>query len=1271
MAGSDDLDKLIAQCKSNDVDTKVDALNKLQTHFEQDGDLADTDAVIAALKSCLRTPHQHLTTAALLAISPFLRALYSAIRLSSASDHSKLSLAEALSNTETQQLRRALVAFLPSGGIIDRLGDQKEKIRDAAGNALVIAATAAHFCSPASPKTKDVSKSVELPLAVLEKHIKELGLGSKLPRVREQTTLALVAFRQDTPTFPIRPYLPQLVDCLEDTDGSVREIARSSVVTLFTGPQVTDAARADLKNEMAKKGVRKAIVNDILAKLLTGTQSGFMSDGDKPNGEESSATSSRILGQSTAAALSRTTSSGSTPVMGASEEIAQNTPTEVAEVYIASARDLENEFSRMEPCFEGKETEHNWQDRERAIIRLRGMLKGDVYSRYPDVFFAGLKGGLLEKTIKALLSLRTTVSSHACSLYAELAVTMTTGFDPLMETVLTHLLKMGGFTKKIVAQQSQQAVTQILTHTSAHPRFVLPLLWTYLQEKMVQARSYVIGHIRIILEVHASRPAGKAAIEHSGGVDIIDKSIRKGLADANPGVREEARNVYWTFADIWPSQAAALMASLDSVAKKQLEKVNPRPGAARSTPAPPKKSSIAAAIAASRAKAKAIAKEPPTLRHAATSTASANSRGTLGRGDGSPNGIRRVTSPSSMTRAASPHSPRATNGLSSPPVSRSSSPPVSKSAHLRSSTTSSPSPKASPTLRGLPTRSGSFSPSPPTSPTPRSTSTMRRTSSPLVTLSSSTGRMRSSFVVSALPSKALGSPERRPRNSTSSLTNALDADTNELLSAMRIPLPADSDDEESNGPLHVMSFSSAWESIQGSDSIFSVGPPVVPDSVIHESYMAQAQQAESAAAQLLELVKDDDDDMGGFGPLPPNTMYPAPKSAGSSFSSPKSSRSEIAKAEVPSTPKTKATPVKMQPELALGSPPTSSSTLSKVLFDTSDNMGDWWNARKRFLRDELSTSDAEGTPAEQLRLSLTALEEEQADADTMKLLIRMSLDYPCSSPPPSPTLTPQNGMLTPTSPMGGSKRSRARATELWGEEGKWFDKLVKALLFFLNESKPEDVLTFGLVLLYELISNQSAFLTGMEGEIFSFLMATRCPRRPNLVEATNIIRDELIKKSDPILGLAIVHRKLDEYLRGGTVSDPTLADTTTSSYCFALLTIAKFILLLPAEVLEDELPRVRDSLLKAISPSEPAPVREASYAVMIAAQINLRDETLLFTLLSGLTETQKHLLTYEFDKLKTRGGTESDDVGVQEGVLQRFVTRMRRMDVSSVIHTAD
>lgn len=122
-------------------------------------------------------------------------------------------------------------------------------------------------------------------MQMFERLFKELGLASKAWRVREQVNfswnslsdatltcvqslLTLVDIRRAHHLFPIRPYLPLFVAALEDSDSTVRETAKTSVVILFTSPGASDAARADLKRELAKKGVRKTIVDAVLTKVL-------------------------------------------------------------------------------------------------------------------------------------------------------------------------------------------------------------------------------------------------------------------------------------------------------------------------------------------------------------------------------------------------------------------------------------------------------------------------------------------------------------------------------------------------------------------------------------------------------------------------------------------------------------------------------------------------------------------------------------------------------------------------------------------------------------------------------------------------------------------------------------------------------------------------------------------------------------------------------------------------------------------------------------------
>lgn len=55
----------------------------------------------------------------------------------------------------------------------------------------------------------------------------------------------------------------------------------------------------------------------------------------------------------------------------------------------------------MKPHFEGRESEHNWLPREKAMIRIRGLLKGQAFSNYPDIFVSNIKS-IMEGILKAV-----------------------------------------------------------------------------------------------------------------------------------------------------------------------------------------------------------------------------------------------------------------------------------------------------------------------------------------------------------------------------------------------------------------------------------------------------------------------------------------------------------------------------------------------------------------------------------------------------------------------------------------------------------------------------------------------------------------------------------------------------------------------------------------------------------------------------------------------------------------------------------------------------
>ncbi|KAF7313627.1 hypothetical protein HMN09_00519100 [Mycena chlorophos] len=1277
MASDDSrLEALINQCRSNDVDVKVDALAKLQAEFESGIEINDPDGLIAVLKACLRTSNQHLTTATLSALPPLLPLL---IAPALANTQLSTSSAQAAHAVDTVTLRQVLVAFLPAGGLIERLGD-KERAQIKARESLVLLGGYA-FRSGASTSiatnTSKGNKTPETPLMMFERHLREIGFASKVWKVREQCLLTLVHIRRAHPQFPIRVYLSQLVDTLEDTDAHVRDCARVSVVELFSGPGVSDAARADLKKEMTKKSVRKTIVDGVLSKLmgLGSSASGSSNPQSREGSENGDATmkSKEYVPPSIALAGRRPTnaSSVSGPSRTPSTYSAANnsrppsraagvespspaTPgadgsESVKPVYIASSRDLEHEIANMHKPFDGKETEHNWADRDRAVMRVRGMIKGEVHLRFGDAFMAGLKE-FIPMSLKTLASLRTTVATSTCSLYMELAIALGTALDPFCEPLFTNLLKMAGFTKKLTAQQSQAALTVLVEQTSSPPRILLPLLWTCFQDKTVQTRSYAIVHLKQYLEVHGHR--SKHAIESSGGLDIIEKSLKKSLGDANPAVKVSARTCFWVFDGIWRDRGLVILDGLDATARKQLEKACPNPGLVaevlpQATPKVAKKTSVAAAIAASRAKAKAIATAPPTLRHQATSTSHAGP-------------VRRPASPSSprSSLGARPSSPLRMSTSVSPPTSS----PPQKSRIVSNGLPRSTSADAVTTS----TTSGPSSP-----PSPSESSFRRRTSSPLAP----GANPNRASVIRRVPLKSSVDPSSpTPRNGVgrhsavpvharqSTLFAHPGFDDESLLLAQTVPIPHSDSDSESMDQ-NLLSFSAAFEkfaspaaprkshSQEVSNALSSGsmetngGQPVVEDAL-----RARAEQAESAAERLLELV-DPDDENGQHSTIPSSLLVSAkPK--------PMLLPVQQAQTKPPATPMNKASAIMRQAAMFQNSPAYAgphSTSLMDVLQDQRHQTG-WWLKRKKLV--------AQGTPlrgvsdvdrVQELQGYIIALESD-GDVHTLQKVALLSLENPATDAAASPL---SSDFALPASPSPFVSMSRSLPSlhsDMWAKN-KNFDRLFNALVAFLQPSKSEEELEYGLIALWELLENQAVYLEGREGELFSLLLRMRYCAHHNVLEATNTVRDMLVARIEPVYGLTTLHASLRSF-----IAEPCPAgipeEVKASTCAFGLIALGKFIIRLPAEIAEEEIPRLKGTLISALNNKTSLVTRESAAAVIIAAQLALRDETHLFTLLDGLEDGQKNLLTYLFEKHGARGT--SAPTGPSR--LDKLEKEMRRLD---------
>ena len=220
--------------------------------------------------------------------------------------------------------------------------------------------------------------------------------------------------------------------------------------------------------------------------------------------------------------------------------------------YVNTRAELEDIFKDMHQHFEGKESEANWYKREQSCTKLRRLNAGNAPGDYLDTFLAGIKG-LLDGILKAVNSLRTSLCKEGCSLVQEVARKAGTGLDPMVEILLQNLIKLCGGTKKIASQNGNVTVDIILSKVTYNTR-IMQHIWGACQDKNVQPRTYATGWLQTVLKKEAHH---KNHIEHSGGLELVEKCIKKGLADANPAVRENMRATYWAFSPMWPSRAEA------------------------------------------------------------------------------------------------------------------------------------------------------------------------------------------------------------------------------------------------------------------------------------------------------------------------------------------------------------------------------------------------------------------------------------------------------------------------------------------------------------------------------------------------------------------------------------------------------------------------------------------------------------------------------------------------------------------------------------------
>jgi CLIP-associating protein 1/2 len=285
---------------------------------------------------------------------------------------------------------------------------------------------------------------------------------------------------------------------------------------------------------MIARGVRKTIESFIISQL----------------GLRTSADVEMAASTASMPNLPVTESFHSEPAMADSAMAESQESVQMDPLYVHTQRELEDIFKEMQPHFEGRESEQNWMARDKSVTKLRRLVTGNAPQDYYASFVAGVKG-TMDGILKVANSLRTTVSSNGCQLVQELARALGPAIDPSVELLMQSFIKMSANTKPIASNNGRFTVDLLLSNVSYHGR-LMQHMWLSFQDKNVQTRTYASGWLKTLITKHSRN---KAQIEHAGGLELAEKCLKKGLADANPKVRENTRGTYWAFAQIWPEHA--------------------------------------------------------------------------------------------------------------------------------------------------------------------------------------------------------------------------------------------------------------------------------------------------------------------------------------------------------------------------------------------------------------------------------------------------------------------------------------------------------------------------------------------------------------------------------------------------------------------------------------------------------------------------------------------------------------------------------------------
>ncbi|CAL9076317.1 unnamed protein product [Musa textilis] len=412
--------------------------------------------------------------------------------------------------------------------VVERLGDGKQPVRDAARQLLI---TLMEVSSP----------------TIIVERAGSYAWTHRSWRVREEfarTVTTAIGLFASTELPLQRVILPPVLQLLTDSNQSVREAATLCIEEMYAqgGPQFREELhRHHLPSSMLKE------INARLEKIepkvqpSDGVGISYVSAETRP----SSANHKKSSPKTKMAPRETSFSSGD---IDAPEK-------PVAPIKVYSEKELMREMEKIASTLV---PEKDWSLRIAAMQRVESLVYGGA-TDYPS--FLALLKQLVAPLSTQLLDRRSSIVKQACHLLNLLSKELLGDFEACAEMLIPVLLKLVVITVLVIAESADNCIKTMLRNCKVAR--VLPRIADAAKnDKSAVLRARCCEYALLILEYWADAP------EIQRSADLYEDLIKCCVADAMSEVRSTARTCYRMFTKTWPDRSRRLFLSFDPVIQR-------------------------------------------------------------------------------------------------------------------------------------------------------------------------------------------------------------------------------------------------------------------------------------------------------------------------------------------------------------------------------------------------------------------------------------------------------------------------------------------------------------------------------------------------------------------------------------------------------------------------------------------------------------------------------------------------------------------------------